>query len=299
MIIIYKIIFKILALVKLINFLPDKIYLKMIYKIQLHKDLNLNNPQTFNEKIQWLKLYDRKPEYAKMVDKYEAKKYVSNIIGEEHIIPTIGIYEKFEDINFDKLPNQFVMKCTHDSGGIVICKNKKDLDIKQAKKKINKSLKRNYFYNGREWPYKNVKPRIIIEKYMKDNSKNELIDYKLMCFNGQCKIIFTCTDRYSNDGLKVTFFDLNWNKLPFERHYPTDIKIINKPKNLEKMLDFSKKLSKNIPFVRTDFYEINEMLYFGEMTFFPGSGFEEFKPEEWDKKIGDMIDLSLVGKDEK
>ena len=299
MIIIYKIIFKILSLVKLINFLPDKIYLKMIYKIQLHKDLNLNNPQTFNEKIQWLKLYDRKPEYAKMVDKYEAKKYVSNIIGEEHIIPTIGIYEKFEDINFDKLPNQFVMKCTHDSGGIVICKNKKDLDIKQAKKKINKSLKRNYFYNGREWPYKNVKPRIIIEKYMKDNSKNELIDYKLMCFNGQCKIIFTCTDRYSNDGLKVTFFDLNWNKLPFERHYPTDIKIINKPKNLEKMLDFSKKLSKNIPFVRTDFYEINEMLYFGEMTFFPGSGFEEFKPEEWDKKIGDMIDLSLVGKDEK
>ena len=169
------------------------------------------------------------------------------------------------------------------------------MDIKKVKKKINKSLKRNFYYNYREWPYKNVKPRIIVEQYMEDCDAGELVDYKIMCFNGKAKMIFTCTERFG-DGLKVTFFDLDWNKLPFTRHYPTSNKIIKKPKNLNKMIRFSEELSSGIPFVRMDWYEINGKLYFGEYTFFPGSGYEEFDPQSWDKKIGDWINLSIVEK---
>lgn len=271
--------------------IPDKTYLQLLYSIRINKKLNLNAPQTFNEKLQWLKLYNRNPEYTKMVDKYEAKKYVANIIGEEYIIPTLGVYDKFEDINFATLPNQFVIKCTHNSGGLIICKDKTKLNIKEARKKINKSLKRNYFYTGREWPYKNVKPRIIAEQYMEDKKNDELYDYKFMCFNGKVKCSFVCTDRYSEDGLKVTFFDLNWNKMPFERHYPNSNNVIEKPINYELMIKLAETLSKDIPFVRVDFYEINNKPYFGELTFYPGNGMEEFTPEKYDKILGDMLEL--------
>ena len=266
----------------------------MIFKLKLGYSLDLKNPQTFNEKLQWLKLYDRNPNYIQMVDKYEVRKYISKNIGEEYLIPLIGVYNKFEDIDFEKLPNQFVIKCTHDSGGVVICKNKSKLDIQKAEDKIKKSINRNYYYSGREWPYKNIKPRIIIEQYMEDKKAKELIDYKIMCFNGSPKLSFTCSERY-NDGLKVTFYDLNWEKMPFERHYPSSIKGIEKPKNYELMLELSKKLSNNIPFVRVDWYEINGKLYFGELTFYPGSGMEEFKPFYWDKKIGQLISLPNDG----
>lgn len=268
----------------------DELYLKMMYWIRLNKKLNLDNPKGFNEKLQWLKLYDRQEKYTKMVDKYEAKKYVSNIIGEEYIIPTIGIYENFDEINFDELPNKFVMKCTHDSGGIVICRDKKNFDINIAKKKINKCLKTNYYYPGREWPYKNVKPRIIIEKYMEEKNFTQLNDYKFMCFDGKVKCCFVCSERDNkNEGLAVTFFDENWEKMPFIRHYRNSSKKIDKPKKFDLMVKLAEKLSKTIPFVRVDFYEIGGKVYFGELTFYPGSGFEEFKPDEWDEKIGDWI----------
>ena len=268
------------------KYLEKKFLLKMGYKI------NLDNPKTFNEKLQWLKLYDRNPEYTKMVDKYDVKEYVSKIIGEEYIIPTIGVYEKFNNIDFDKLPNQFVMKCTHDSGGIIICKDKKKLDINLARKKINKSLRNNYYYKHREWPYKNVKPRIIIEKYLDDGENSQLNDYKIMCFVGKAKCSFVCSERDNKDlGLAVTFFDLNWKKMPFERHYRSSGKKIKKPENYNKMIKLSEKLSKNIPFVRVDWYEINGKLYFGELTFFPGAGFEEFTPEKWDFRLGEMLKL--------
>ena len=276
----------------------DEKFLKLLYRKKTGKELNLDNPQTFNEKIQWLKLHDKKEIYTTMVDKYDIKEYVANIIGKKYIIPTIGLYNSFDDIDFSKLPNQFVIKCTHDSGGICICKDKKSFDFKRAKQKINKRLKKNFYYNGREWPYKNIKPKIIIEKYMQDKNSNELIDYKILCFNGEPKLLFTCTDRYT-DGLKVTWFDLNWNKLPFERHYQSSNKNINKPINFNKMIELSRKMVKNIPFVRIDWYEINGKLYFGEYTFYPGNGFEEFRPEIWDKKLGDMLDLSVVDKNEK
>ena len=282
------------------NYLSDKIYLKLKYKMLMKKELDLDNPKTFNEKLQWLKLYDRNPEYTKMVDKYDVKEYVSKIIGEEYVIPTIGVYEKFDNIDFAKLPNQFVMKCTHDSGGIIICKDKKKLDINLARKKINKSLRNNYYYKHREWPYKNVKPRIIIENYLDDGKNSQLNDYKIMCFNGKAKCSFVCSERDNKDlGLAVTFFDLDWNRMPFERHYRSSDKVILKPKNYNKMIELSEKLSENIPFVRVDWYEINGKLYFGELTFFPGAGFEEFTPEEWDYKIGDMLELPKKKKSDK
>lgn len=280
-------------------FIKDKSFLKIKYKLVMGTKLDLDNPKTFNEKLQWLKLYDRNSEYTKMVDKYEAKEYVANIIGKEHIIPTLGVWNRYEDIDFDKLPNEFVLKPTHTSGNVFICKDKKSINYKKLKKQVHKWLKRNYYLIHREWPYKNVKPRIIAEKYMENFNDEELKDYKLMCFNGKVKFAFTCTDRYSEDGLKVTFFDLNWHKLPFERHYPSSNKYIEEPKNYEFMKKLAEELSQDIPFVRVDFYEINGKIYFGELTFYPGAGFEEFNPEIWDQKIGDMLELPKEKKIEK
>ena len=282
-----------------INLFNDKTYLKIRYYATFKKNLNLQNPQTFNEKLQWLKLNDRKDIYAKMVDKYEAKSYVSKIIGNKYIIPTLGIYNNFDEIDFNKLPNQFVIKCTHDSGGLVIVTDKSKLDIEKSKKKINKSLKRNYYYPGREWPYKNVKPRIIIEKYMKDNSINDLMDYKFFCFNGKCKFFKIDFNRLTKH--QANYYDINGNFLPFgEEICPPDFsKKLELPVNLKKMINLAEKLSQNITFLRVDFYEINGNIYFGELTFYPASGFGKFQPEEWDLKLGNLIDLSMVNTNEK
>lgn len=275
--------------------LSDKLYIKLRYRYRMNKKLNLKFPKTFNEKLQWLKLYDRNPKYTKMVDKYEAKEYISNIIGEEYIIPTIGIYDKFDDIDFESLPNKFVLKCTHDSGGVVICKDKKNIDLVAIKKKINKCLKRNYYNFGREWPYKNIKPQIIAEEYIEDDNEEDLKDYKIFCFNGKPQFILVCSNR--NGVFKNTdFYDIKWNLMPFTRENRTNNpKGIEKPNKLEEMLNISKKLSKDIPFVRVDLYEVNEKVYFGELTFYPSSGFEGFQPEEYDKILGDMIKLPKKG----
>ena len=276
------------------NFLNDYTFLKMKYRLCLRKKLDLKDPKTFNEKLQWLKLYDRKPIYTTMVDKYEAKKYVASIIGEEYIIPTLGVYNHFDEIDFEKLPNQFVIKCTHDSGGVVIVKDKKELDIEETKKKIEKSLKKNYFYSGREWPYKNVKPRIIIEKYMVDESQKELKDYKVFNFDGKAKIIQVDFDRFIEH--KRNLYDTDWNYIEAVIQYPTDKNVkINKPKNLNKMLELAEKLSKDIPHVRTDFYSIDDKIYFGELTFYHGSGYEKFIPEEFGEELGSWIKLPRGG----
>lgn len=269
--------------------MSDEEYLKRIFEARMGRKLNLDNPCTFSEKLQWLKLYDRRPEYTMMVDKYAVKKYIAETIGEEYLIPTLGVWDNFDDIDFDNLPNQFVLKCTHDSGGLVICRDKKKFDKEKAKNKISKCMKRNYFLNTREWPYKNVTPRIIAEKYMEDEHFTSLNDYKLMCFNGEVKCTFVCSDRSEN--LKVTFFDNNWKRLPFERHYPASTVKIPKPANFEKMIELAEKLSKGLPFVRVDFYEVNGKIYFGELTFYPGAGLEKFKPEQWDRRLGDWIVL--------
>ena len=201
----YKIIRK-LGEFGLLKWVPDKIYLNWLFKIKFGRKINFDNPQTFNEKLQWLKIYDRKDIYTIMVDKYEAKKYVSNIIGEEYVIPTLGIYNAFDEIDFDILPNQFVIKCTHDSGGLIIVKDKSKMDFKNAKKIINTALKKNFYYVGREWPYKNVKPRIIVEKYLEDKNNISMRDYKFFCFDGEVKAMFIATERCSGD-VKFDYFD--------------------------------------------------------------------------------------------
>lgn len=281
------------------KWIPDEKYIKIKYKLEMDKKLNLKNPQTFNEKLQWLKLYDRNPEYTKMVDKYEAKQYVADIIGEEYIIPTLGVWDKFEDIEFEKLPKQFVLKPTHTSGNVFICKDKNNIDYKKLKREVNKWMKRRYYYIHREWPYKNVKPRIIVEKYMENNSGEEIIDYKLFCFNGVPRIILVCSERFSSKNMCETWFDEDWNYLDItENNHRTD-KTIKCPINFDEMKILARKLSDGIPFLRCDFYEVNEKIYFGELTFFPASGFEKFEPNEWDKKLGDMLELPKERKVEK
>lgn len=274
-----------------LHIIGDEKYLKILYKLVFDKDLDLINPQTFNEKIQWLKINDRKEIYTKMVDKYEAKNYVADVIGKEYIIPTIGIYNKLSDIDLSKLPDKFVMKCTHDSGGLIICKDKKQLNFNKEKKKIAKSLKRNFYYSGREWPYKNVKPRIIVEKYMEESDKKELKDYKLFCFNGIPQIVLVCSERYSSENMCETWFDMNWNLIDVVESGHRIDTTISKPKKFKEMIALSKKLSKGIPFIRVDWYEIKGKLYFGELTFYPASGFEKFEPEEWNYKMGEMLEL--------
>ena len=274
------------------NKVPDEKFLKRTYALSMNKQLNLEEPKTYNEKLQWLKLYDRKPIYTTMVDKYEVKKYVADIIGEEYVIPTLGVWDKFEDVDFHSLPEQFVLKCTHDSGGLAICKDKSNFDIKKARKKINKSLKRNYYLANREWPYKDVKPRIIAEKYMEDTQTAELRDYKFFCFDGEAKMLFIATDRQKKgEETKFDFFDMDFNHLPFTNGHPNAAVIPQKPKCFEEMKALAEKLSANIPQVRIDFYEVDEKVYFGEITFFHWSGMKPFKPEEWDEKIGSWIKL--------
>lgn len=283
--------FGINAYLGLYNQLSDEDYLKKMFYRVMHKRLDLNNPETFNEKLQWLKLFDRDSRYTKMVDKYEVKQYISEKIGSEYIIPTLGVWDKFDDIDFDLLPDKFVLKCTHDSGGLVICSDKNRFDKKKARKKINRSLRTNYYSQKREWPYKNVIPRIIAEQYMVDESGKELKDYKLLCFSGKVEYSFVCSERFKKEGLKVTFFDKEWKKMPFTRSYPASKKLITKPVNYKKMVELAETLSHDILFVRVDFYEIRGKIYFGELTFYPGSGLEAFQPEEWDYKLGSLINL--------
>lgn len=274
---------------------PEEWYLKRQFKKLLGYPLNLDNPQTFNEKLQWLKLHDRNPLYTRMVDKYEAKKYVADIIGEEYIIPTLGVWNHFDEIDFDQLPEQFVLKCTHDSGSIVICKERDKLDKKAAKEKLERGLRYNYYYRGGfEWPYKNVKPRIIAEKFLVDESQTELKDYKIMCFGGKAKCSFTCTGRNTDRGLHVTFYDREWQKMPFARHYKAESEPVPRPRNYEKMVELTEKLAASLKFARVDFYEVNGWIYFGEITFFPGNGMEEFSPVEWDYRLGEWIELKTI-----
>lgn len=275
--------------------IPDKPYLTLKYRVRMGKWIDWKNPHTFNEKLQWIKLYDRQSRYITMVDKYEAKKYVANIIGDEYIIPTIGVWDSFDDIDFDSLPDRFVLKCTHDSGGLVICKDKKSLDLTAARKKIEKSLRESYYWTGREWPYKGVKPRIIAEQYMTDSHQPDgLIDYKLHCFSGIPKVILVCRDRFGK--MTEDFYSDRWEHIPVARsNHPNADKLDSIPDQLEEMLRLAARLSQDTPFLRTDFYTIEGKVFFGELTLFPTSGMEKFVPEEFDHKFGDWISIPTGG----
>lgn len=274
------------------NHLSDEEYLCRMFEAKMGYPLDLNNPQTFNEKLQWLKIHDRKPIYTTMVDKCAVKEYVSSIIGKEYIIPTLGVWDSFDEIDFNSLPEQFVLKCTHDSGGLVICKDKSKLDKAAARKIINKSLKRNYFYVGREWPYKDVKPRIIAERYMEDSATAELRDYKFFCFGGVPKCYKVDYDRFI--GHKANYFTADGRIMRLgEMVCPPDFSVgIPVPACLEKMKMLASKLSETNIFLRVDFYEVDGKVYFGELTFYPNDGFGRFTFENNDDMLGSWINLS-------
>jgi hypothetical protein len=273
--------------------MPDKEYIEMMYKGHCGKSLDLAHPNTFNEKLNWLKLYDRKPEYSMMVDKFAVRKYVAESIGEEYLIPLVGgPWTRFEDIDFDKLPLQFVLKCTHDSGSIVICNDRNRFDPQRDCAVLKKRLHDNYYFHGREWAYKNVKPQIIAEQYMVDESGSELKDYKVFNFHGQPALIQLDYDRFVEH--KRNLYSPNWDYMDVQYVYPPNPALqIPRPRPLDRMLAAARVLSKNIPFGRTDFYVIDDKLYFGEMTFFPEAGYGRFTPPEFDMTLGQLLHLPL------
>ena len=273
------------------RFLSDRRHIKLTaYASNL--DINLDNPKTYNDKLQWLKLHDRRPEYTTMVDKYVAKDYIASKIGAEYIIPTLGVWDKFDDIDFDLLPDKFVLKCTHDSGGLIICRDKSKFDVKEARNKIQRSLKRNYYWMGREWPYKNVKPRIIAEEFMQDSRSENLPVYKIFCFDGIPYLIQNIqNDKQPSE--TIDYFDTNWSLLDLRQGFPNSERPLKKPELLGEMLDIAKKLSFGHSFLRVDLYNVNGKIYFSEFTFYSDSGFSKFEPDEWDLKLGEKIKLPI------
>lgn len=276
----------------LLRWMPARMYLSALWRAYFHKKLDWNNPRSFNEKIQWLKVYDKNPLYPTLADKFAAREFIRQVIGEEYLIPLVGgPWESFDEIDFSALPERFVLKTTHDSGGVVICRGKDEFDLQSAREKLEKSLKRNYYWGGREWPYRDIKPRIIAEVYMENASCGELPDYKFMMFGGEHRCAFVCTNRFLGNKLNVTFFDPDWNRMPFERHYHADPQTLQKPASYDEMIRVANKLSEGLPFLRVDLYEVDGRVYCGELTLYPGSGLETFQPEEWDDRLGEWLEL--------
>lgn len=275
--------------------IPNQTFLRMKYKYHVGKRLNLSHPQTFSEKLQWLKLYDHKPEYIKYVDKFSVRSYISKVIGDKYLIPVIGVYENVEEINWSTLPNKFVIKCTHGSSCNIVCVDKTKLDTEKSKEKLNQWMKRNWFWYGREWPYKNVKPRILCEEYLsEENGNGSITDYKFYCFDGiptYCQVI-----RDRNSAQTIDFYDSEWRYMDFtglQKLAKSSGKPIKKPDKYDEMIELAKILSKGLPFVRVDLYYVNDRIYFGELTFYPLSGFGKFDPPEWNNKIGDLLKLPI------
>ena len=279
-----------------LKWMPDKPYVKLLYWTYMGKKLCLKNPKTYNEKLQWLKLYDRNDIYTTMVDKYAAKSYVEKIIGNQYIIPNLGVWNNPEEIDFESLPEKFVLKSTHDSGGIQIIDKNRGYDKEKIINFFRRRLSQGTYAKQREWPYKNVPRRIIAEQYMEDDKTHELRDYKFFCFDGEVKALFIATDRQSDNPTAFDFFDPEFNWLDIRHGHPNAKVKPEKPVNFELMKQLAAKLSEGFPQLRVDLYEINGKVYFGELTFFHHGGITPFDPENWDYKFGEWIDLTKVEK---
>ena len=280
---------------KIVAGIPTRAWLSYKFKQKMGYPMDWKNPKTFNQKLQWLKVYDRNPLYTTLVDKYEVKKYVSDKIGDQHIIPTLGVWDKFDEINFDSLPDQFVLKCTHDSGGLVIVRDKSKFDKESAREMFRVALNRNPYSVTREWPYKNVKPRIIAEQYMEDeNDAAGLTDYKFFCFNGKPEMLYVSQGLEDHSTASISFFDMEGKSMPFHR---SDFKPIGGeitlPSNFKQMKETASKMAKEVgcPFVRIDLYSVRGQMYFSEVTFSPCSGMLPFEPKDWDYTLGGWIKL--------
>ena len=274
------------------NWVPDSLYLKVLYRVIMGRKLNLKNPKEYNEKLQWLKLNDRKPEYSTMVDKYEVRGYIEDLLGDKYLIPCLGIYDSVDDIDIDALPDRFVLKCTHDSGSVEICKDKSSFDIEGARHRLSQAMKRNYYATYREWPYKYVKPRIIAEGYLEGDG-GDLKDYKVMCFNGEAKIIEVHENRFVEGRVHTqTFYDREWNIVPLTQVETVTVdRPGERPRQLDEILRLSELIAKDMYHARIDWYIEGDKIYFGEITFFDGSGFESFSTPEMERMLGDMINL--------
>ena len=275
-----------------LNWVPDSLYLKVLYRVIMGRKLNLRHPKEYNEKLQWLKLNDRKPEYSTMVDKYEVRGYIEDLLGDKYLIPCLGIYDSVDEIDIDALPERFVLKCTHDSGSVEICKDKSSFDIEGARHRLSQAMKRNYYATYREWPYKYVKPRIIAEGYLEGDG-GDLKDYKVMCFNGEAKIIEVHENRFVEGKVHTqTFYDREWSIVPLTQVETVTVdRPSERPRQLEEILRLSELLAKNMYHARIDWYIEGDKIFFGEITFFDGSGFESFSTPEMERMLGDMINL--------
>lgn len=278
--------------------MPDSWYLKYRYKEVFGEPLNLDNPQKFSEKIQWLKLHDRKDIYHKLVDKAEVKPIIASIIGEEYLIKTLAVWDWYEDIDLSKLPNQFILKCTHDSASVSVCLDKSQFDLsKHAWKYTRERLTNDYYhYLNKQWAYKGLRGRIIAEEYLEDDKYDSLADYKLYCFNGEAKCVYVTINRFTK--LRVNVYDMDWNRMPFDHIHVSTPEVIDRPKNLQLMKELAEKIARFIdnPYVRVDFYEVKGKVYFGEVTFYPEGGMGYFDPKEWDYTFGSWIDLNRGAK---
>lgn len=275
------------------GWIPDYPYVKIIYWLATQEKLNLENPRKFNEKLQWLKLYNQHPEYTAMADKIAVKDVVRRLIGDEYVVPTLYVYDKITEIKWSELPNQFVLKTNHDSGGngVIICREKSNFSIPKAIKQLKKSLSRNSFILGREWPYKNIEKKIFVEQYLSDDKNIGINDYKFYCFNGKVKVMFVCSDR-ADGKLKINYYDENFNPLKISQgHKQNAIENITKPSTFDQMKMLAEKLSVGIPHVRIDFFEVAGRVYFSEFTFFDSGGLAPFSPDEWNYILGDSIVL--------
>ncbi len=274
------------------HWMSDRYFIKVFWKMIMKYELDLDNPQTFNEKLQWLKLYDHNPLYSTLVDKYRVKDYVAKKIGKEHVIPTIAVYQSVDEIDLDKLPNQFVLKCNHDSGSVAICRDKATFDLEAAKQKLGQNIKKNFYWEAREWAYKGVKPVLFAEQYMEDNNPDnetkDLLTYKFVCCDGKPQLMYITV---KNEDVWEDYFDLDYKPLDIMRDYRHSNKPRPKPITFENMKEIAAKLSQGIPQVRMDLYEANGQVYFSEFTFYDWGGYAKFKPAEWDKKLGDAIVL--------
>lgn len=280
----------------MLDWMPDEPYLKLAFRLKMGYKLDLKDPKTFNEKLQWLKLHDRDPLYTTLVDKYAVRAWVAERIGEEYLVPLVGgPWDSAEDIDFDALPEQFVLKCTHNSGGVIVCRDKGRLDIEETKDRLARDIKDNYYYSSREWPYKNVQPRIIAEKYMQDGYCENLSVYKLLCFGGEPRIFQTIkNDKTAYE--TIDYFDTGWERLDLRQNFPNSEKPMEKPEGAEKMLSLAKRLSRDFPQIRCDFYSVGGKIYFSELTFYSDSGLAAFDPAEWDGILGSWLELPNMEK---
>ena len=284
--------------IKLLHILGDNLsdedFTRKLYKIKTGKSLNLENPKTYTEKLQWLKLYDHRPEYTLMQDKYLIRDYVSKTIGDEYLIPLLGVWESANDIDFEVLPNQFVLKCNHDCASVVICRNKKTLNFEETRMKLDFCLKNNYYKSAREWAYKDIKPLIIAEKYMSNHNEKTLTDYKFFCCSGKAKMVLLASGEAHTDERRLDYFDMSFNHLPITRGSMngTGVKW-RKPDDFDLLIQMAEKIAGNFPFIRVDFYIVEGHPYFGEIAFYPSAGLSEFSPREWEERVGSWIELPI------